>query len=142
MSAPLAAGAEADVLKALMDMLRADSDVQVVFGTPARIYDDETGRAAFPFAQVEKHESLPAGASGVSAIEHKITLGVLSRYDGLSGAKAAVGAIRSAVERGTLTVPGQAVVLSHPIYVDVMRRADRRAFRGVVRVRIITEESV
>ena len=140
MSAPLAAKAEADVLKGLLDMLRADADVQAVFGIPARVFDDETRRAAFPFAQVEKHESQPAGASGVSATEHKITLGVLTRFDGLSGAKAAVGAIRVAIERGSLTVPGQTVVLSHPIYVDVMRRADRRAFRGVVRIRIITEE--
>ncbi len=142
MSAVLEAGAEAAVLTGLLEMLRDDAEVRAVFGDPPRVFDDETERAAFPFAQVEKHETAPAGASGVSAIEHKITIGVLTRYDGLIGAKAAIGALRAAVERTALNVIGQHVVLSHTVYADVMRRRDRRAFRGVVRIRIITEEIV
>jgi hypothetical protein len=38
-------------------------------------------------------------------------------------------------------LPEGRIALVHTIYSDAMRQADRRAFRGVIRFRIISEET-
>jgi len=132
--------AETAVQAALMAALVADSGVQAVFGQPARVYDDETEAPTYPFARLERHECRPAGASGGDAYEHAITISVTSRYGGLREAKAALAALREAVDAADWSGAGRHIVLAHTIYADVMRRFDRRAFRGVIRFRIISEE--
>ena len=132
--------AEAGVQDALMAALREDGGVQAIFGTSARIYDDETEAPAFPYARLERHECRPVGASGGEASEHVITLAVLSRYGGLREAKAALAALRGAFESADWSGAGRHIVLAYTTYADVMRQFDRRAFRGVIRFRIISEE--
>lgn len=132
--------AETAVQAALMAALRADAGVQAIFGADARIYDDETEAPAFPFARLERHECRPAGASGGEAQEHIVTLAVSSCYGGLREAKAALGALRAAVEGAGWAGAGRHIVLAYTLYADAMRQFDRRAFRGVIRFRIISEE--
>lgn len=132
--------AEVAVQGALMAALRGDAGVQAIFGTSARIYDDETEAPTFPFARLERHECRPAGASGGEASEHVITLAVVSRYGGLREAKAALAALRGAFDGADWSGAGRHVVLAYTAYSDVMRQFDRRAFRGVIRFRIISEE--
>lgn len=131
---------EEAVQAALLAALREDAGVQALFGANARIYDDETEAPTFPFARLERHECRPAGASGGEASEHVITLAVLSRYGGLREAKAALAALRAAFDGADWSGAGRHVVLAHTTYSDVMRQFDRRAFRGVIRFRIISEE--
>lgn len=133
--------AEGAVGAALMALLRADEGVKAVFGTPARVFDAESEEPLFPHALLERHEVTPAGAALVSGAEHRISLAVYTREDGVRGAKAAVAALREAVEGASWSVPGVHVVLAHVVYGDVMRTADRRAFRGLIRIRIISEEA-
>lgn len=133
--------AETAVQAALMDLLRADAGVQAVFGNPARVFDAETDAPAFPYAQLERHEVTPGGAALVAGHAHRISLAVFSREGGLQAAKAAVSALRVAVEGASWAVPGVHVVMAHVVYADVMRTADRRAFRGLIRIRIISEEA-
>ncbi|MEO0982694.1 MAG: DUF3168 domain-containing protein [Pseudomonadota bacterium] len=138
----LSAGAETAVQDALMAALRADPVVQSVFGDPARVHDDETRGAAFPYARLERHETRPADASGCAGAEHVVTLSTLSRHGGRREAVDAVSALREAVNRADLQPVGQRVVLVQPTYSDVFRTTDRRAFRGVLRIRIISEGAV
>lgn len=133
--------AEEAVQAALMALLRADADVQSVFGTPARVFDAESEEPLFPYALIERHETTPAGASLVNGIEHQISLACYSRDDGVRGAKACLSVLRAAVERAEWAVDGQNIVLAQVVYADAMRTADKRAFRGVVRIRIISEEA-
>ena len=133
--------AEEAVQAALMVALRADTDVQSVFGTPPRVFDAESEEPLYPYALIERHETTPAGASLVSGLEHRITLACYSRDDGVRGAKACLSALRTAVEGADWTVEGQHIVLAQVVYADAMRTADRRAFRGVVQIRIISEEA-
>ena len=84
--------AEEAVQAALMALLRADADVQSVFGTPARVFDAESEEPLFPYALIERHETTPAGASLVNGIEHRISLACYSRDDGVRGAKACLSA--------------------------------------------------
>lgn len=132
--------AEAEVQAALMAALRNDTGVQAVFGANARIYDDETEAPAFPYARLERHECRPAGASGGEAMEHVITVAVLSRHGGLREARAALAALRVAADSADWSGAGAHIVLAYTSYADVMRQFDRRAFRGVIRFRIISEE--
>lgn len=135
----LGSDAESSVQKAVMAALRADINVQEVFGTPARIYDDETESPAYPFAVLERHETRPGGAAGVAGTEHTLTFAVASRFGGRAYASEAMGALRGAIERAELAPEGQVVVLAYPTYGDVFRTRNRRAFRGILRVRIISE---
>ena len=133
--------AEAAIQDALMALLRADAGVQAIFGAPARVFDAESDAPIFPHAQLERHEVTPAGAALVDGHEHRLTLAVFSREEGLKAAKAAVAALRAAVERADWSRAGVHVVMAHVVYGDVMRTADKRAFRGIIRIRIISEET-
>jgi hypothetical protein len=130
---------EANVQAALLSVLRADAGVAAIFGP--RIYDDESEAPAFPFVRLERHECRPAGASLGEATEHVVTLAVSSRDGGVREAREALAALRAAVDGAVWSLPEGRIVLAHVTYSDVMRQADRRAFRGLVRVRIISEEA-
>lgn len=136
----MSGAAETAVQAALLAMLRSAPAVKAVFGTPARVFDDESEAPAFPYAQLERHECLPSGASETQSHMHKISIAVLSRDGGLAAAQAALSSIRAVIEGANWAVPGRHIVLAHVIYADVMRRADRRAFRGLIRIRIVSEE--
>lgn len=143
MSAPstLPASAEADVIAALVALLKSDAAVQAEFGTPVRLFDDETDAPAFPFVRLDRVETRDAGSSGVPAQEHRVTLSVASRWGGRIFAKRALGQLRHVLETQDLSVLGQAVVLQQVTFSDVLRAADRRSFRGILQVRIISEEA-
>ncbi len=138
----LPAAAGADLLQALLLRLRADTWLQSEFGAPARIFDDETDAPAFPYLRLERHEARDAGASCSPALEHRITLALASRWGGRGFAMLVLGRLREIIEGEALDVPGQAVVLQHVLYSDVLRAADRRSFRGILQIRIIAEEAV
>ena len=133
--------AEAALERAVLVALRADADVQAIFGNPARVFDDETLEPAFPYAELERHEVEERGSSGASGHAHTLNFAIHSRDGGRAAAKDATGALRAACERMSLTLSGQRVVLIQPVYSDVLRAPDLRSFRGLLRVRIITEEA-
>ena len=132
--------AEGRVQDALLSVLKADAGMAAIFG--GRIYDDESEAPAYPFVRLERHECRPAGASLGEATEHVLTLAVSSRDGGLREAREALATLRGAVDGATWTLPEGRIVLVHTIYCDAMRQADRRAFRGLIRFRIISEEAV
>ncbi|MEM9226078.1 MAG: DUF3168 domain-containing protein, partial [Pseudomonadota bacterium] len=120
---------------------RGDSEVQAVLGAPARLFDDETQGPAYPYAVLERHEYLDAGAAMSCAQEHLIRIATYSRHDGHYEAKSILGALRAGVERLSLSLPGQNLVLAHVTYCDAMRTRDRRLFRGVFQFRLVIEEA-
>ena len=79
--------------------------------------------------------------TGTGDTEHKISIAVTSREGGLMEAKDALSAIRSAVEGLSWSVAGHHVVMAHVIYADTMRAADGEWYRGLIRIRIISEEA-
>ncbi len=134
-------GADAALADAVLDALRADPVVQAVLGNPARLFDDETSDPAFPYAVLERHEQFSADASLVCGAEHRLSFATHSKYYGSSEAKEVLGALRAAVDRLSLVLTGQRIVIAHVTYSDAMRARDRRSFRGVLRMRIVTEEA-
>ncbi len=134
------AASDAELISEILEAVRSDAEVQAVLGNPARLFDDETRGAAYPYAMLERHERLNADASEVCGAEHRLQFVTMSRHGGRTEAKEVLGALRFAVEHTAPTLSGQRVVLAHVTYSDAMRSRDRRAFRGVLRARILTEE--
>lgn len=134
--------AEAALQRAFLAALRADADVQAVLGDPARIFDDESPAPVFPYARLERHEVAERSATGAAGQAHTLSFGIRCRDGGRAAAKDAVGALRAAAEAADLALAGQRVVLIQPVYSDVVRTPDLREFRGLLRIRIITEEAV
>ncbi len=133
--------AEAALERAFLTALRTDGDVQALLGSPARIFDDETQEPAFPCAFLDRHEVSERSVSGMAGQSHTITLSVRSRDGGRAAAKEVIGALRQAADNAGITLASQRVVMVQTIYSDVMRTPDLREFRGIIRVRIITEEA-
>ncbi|MEL6691927.1 MAG: DUF3168 domain-containing protein [Pseudomonadota bacterium] len=93
-----------------------------------------------PYAVLERHETTDRSVSERRCFEHQMQFATFSRYGGLREAKSVLGRIRMAIENLTLTLSQQRVVLIIPTYCDVMRSQNQQIFRGVLRIRIHTEE--
>ena len=130
---------DSDLVSTLLEALRADDGLQTLLGSPARVFDDETGVSLFPYIVLERCERQDASASGVNGADHRLQFATLSRDGGHGEAKSLLTALRIALQRIELSLDHQRVVLVHPTYSDVMRAPNRQVFRGVMRVRIITE---
>lgn len=128
------------LIAAALEALRADAGVQAVLGQPARVYDDETPGPAYPYAVFERHECRAANAINTRGLEHTLQIATYARHGGAQESKAILGALRAAFERLSFDLPSQRVVLVVPTYCDVMRTKNQYLFRGVLRVRIHTEE--
>ncbi|MEM5517886.1 DUF3168 domain-containing protein [Henriciella sp. AS95] len=133
--------AEMALQQSFLTALQADPNLQALLGNPARIFDDETEQPAFPHVVLEAHTCEDRGASGVAGQSHTLTLAVRSRDGGRAAVKEIIGALRAACEGMELMLSGQRVVLIQPLYGDAMRTPDLREFRGLLRIRIITEEA-
>ena len=131
--------AEHELSHAVLAALRADPDLQADFGTPARIYDDETRRAPYPNTALEGWSSEPADTASRRGAAQTATFVVQSRYGGHAEARRLVGALRASLDRLEIDLPTQRVILVQTVFTDVMRTADLQQFRGVVRVRFVVD---
>ncbi|MEL6857558.1 MAG: DUF3168 domain-containing protein [Pseudomonadota bacterium] len=131
-----AEGVSDDILSALAN----SRDVQNLVGTPARLYSKHARGASYPYVLLERHETKEAGASGVRASEHVLQFASASRHGGMAEAKAIIGAIRRGIDDLPKQLGSQRITLALPIYCDVMRTQNPLIFRGVLRVRLNTEE--
>ena len=129
-----------DLIEAVLSALRADPSLQAILGTPARIFDGETQSAPYPFVTLERYECVDTSASESVCTEHRLQFASLSDVGGQSEAKQLLNRLRLAVQRLQISPTGQRVVLIHPTYSDVMRTRNPRFMRGILRVRIHTEE--
>ena len=141
MSAPaIALDGDSELIDALLEVLREDAGLQSLLGTPARVFDDETGTALFPYVVLERCERQDASVTSFVGGDHRLQFATLSREGGHRAAKELLAGLRVALQSAELSLTRQRVVLIHPTYSDVMRAPNRQVFRGVMRVRIVTEE--
>lgn len=125
---------------AIISALKASEAMQAVFGARVRVFDADTDAPYFPFVRLERHESAPAGASLCRGDAHTVQIAVMTRQSGLAGAREALRAVTSALEDAEWSVPARNVVLAHVTYADTMRAPGREKWRGLVRLKMITEE--
>ncbi|MEL7041755.1 MAG: DUF3168 domain-containing protein [Pseudomonadota bacterium] len=131
---------DTELVSAVLAALRRDEGVRSQFGNPPRLFDAETVAAAFPYGVLERHETLDVSSSETRSFEHRLQFGTRSRFGGLVEAKGLLSALRGGLERMELSLSTQRVVLVFPTYSDVLRSASAQVFRGILRVRILTEE--
>ena len=132
--------ANTGILSAVLQSLRADSAIQAVLGDPARLFDSETENAYLPCVFLERYEQTDRDAHAIQANQHTLTFASHSTYGGMDEANAILNALKTATERLSLDLQNQTLVLAYVVYSDVTRRPDNRSFRGVIRIRILTEE--
>lgn len=131
---------ESELADAVLAVLRAAPGVQAHVGDPARIHDGEAESPAYPFIVLERHETQDVSVSEVCGLDHRLQLAVYSRHGGLRESKAILGALRQALEDLPTVLAHQRIVLSIVTYCDTMRMRNPHIFRGLLRVRIQTEE--
>lgn len=131
---------DCDLINEVLYGLRSDPGLQDLLGNPARIFDEETNAAPYPFLVLERYERVDTSVSGAICAEHRLQFASLSDSGGQRGAKHLLTSLRLALQRMQLNPKNQRVVLIHPTYSDVMRARSPRFLRGILRVRIHTEE--
>ncbi|MEO0608013.1 MAG: DUF3168 domain-containing protein [Pseudomonadota bacterium] len=130
----------ADLVEEVLNALRADPGLQDALGTPARIFDTETEAAAFPYIVLERYQRTDTSVSQAVCAEHSLQFVSFSDYGGQVEAKRLLSRLRLALQRMQISPAGQNVVLVHPAFSDVMRTRNPQISRGLLRVRIHTEE--
>lgn len=131
---------DAELVEHVLTSLRADAGLQALLGDPARIFDDETRAGLFPYLVLERCERRDASAAGVSGAEYRLQFASRSRTGGQVAAKTLLATLRVALHNVDPSLASQHLVLIHPTYSDVMRAPNRQSLRGVLRVRIVSEE--
>ncbi|MFN3212292.1 MAG: DUF3168 domain-containing protein [Henriciella sp.] len=129
-----------NLIEALLNALREDDALKSALGDPVRLFDDESQQPHYPYAVLERSETTDTSSSLVSSFEHNLQFATFSRYGGLREAKALLGSLRDTLERVVPVLTQQRIILIIPTYCDVMRTQNQQVFRGVLRVRIHTEE--
>lgn len=125
---------------AILAVLAEDAGVMAVLGDPVRVVGAESPQPAFPYLEITRHSSEPAGATGSEASEHRIDLAVTSRNDSAAGSVAAVGAVRTALDAAELSLDGWRCVLLLPVFVDTLRVSAGR-WRTILRLKAVVERA-
>jgi len=133
-------GAEAALEGAIIEALEADAGVTALLGDPLRLMGRSDPYPAFPYIEIARHVSEPAGASGAEAREHRVDLVVASRDDRGEAGKAAVAAMRAALNAASFPMEGWRCVLLLPVFSDVLNQG-RGRWRAVLRVKAVVEEA-
>ena len=123
---------------AILAVLAADDGVLAVLGEPMRVLELDSPKPAFPYIEIARHSSEPAGSAGVEASEHRIDVVATSRLDAGSGSLAVIGAVRDALLAAELTLDGWRCVLLQPVFVDTLREGVGR-WRTVMRLKAVVE---
>lgn len=134
------ASSDQAVIDAVLTGLRADANLQGALGYPVRLFDGETDAPIYPYAVLERHESSAADTVTKRGLEHSLHFATYVRHGGVEATKTILGVLRGAVEALTLDAPGQRIVFVLPSYCDVLRTKSSLVLRGVLRVRLYTEE--
>lgn len=130
--------AEQALESAILAVLAADEPVTAILGDPLRVVDLESPKPTYPCLEIVRHQSVPAGASGVAASEHRIDLAAASRMDNGAASLAAIGAVRAALDAGELLMEGWRCVLLVPLFVDTLRETVG-TWRTILRVKAVVE---
>ena len=130
--------AEAELASAIIAALNGDADVRALLGDPVRMVEATSPKPAYPYLEITRHLSEPAGAAGVEASEHRVDLVVVSRLDGGTDGVRAVAAIRAALAAATLEMAGWRCVLLVPAFSDTLNRG-RGLWRAILRMRAVVE---
>ena len=128
------------LISAVLTALQADQDLQAWVGNPARIVDGELPAPAFPYIALERQETEPADTVEHRGFQHSLHFAAYIHNRSAQTARKLVGALWAAIEGLEFSLSDQRVILVLPTYSDVLRTKNQRILRGVLRVKLYTEE--
>ena len=138
MSAPIEPH-EAALIDGVLQAIRADTQVRDFFGEPPRIFDDESRRPIYPYAELVSAETRDVASVLTPGGEHRLTFAVYVAHGGRAAAAEGLDVLQRAVQAADITLPNASIILAHPVYLDVMRAKRSDTFRCLLRLRIVTE---
>ena len=137
MAPGVAVSAEEALEAAILAVLAEDVAVSGMLGDPLRVVG--VGPApAFPYLEMARHERVDAGSAGVDAGEHRIDLAVMCRDTGGVRVRAAIAAVRAALDGAELAMTGWRCVLLVPVFTDAAR-SGVHVWRGLLRLKAVVE---
>ena len=137
MSAPSLAALQ----DAIYAALAGSATVQALIGGPARLYDHVPEDAAFPYVELGEVSARRFDSTSRSGLDCALTLNVWSRYGGRREAKQILDAIYGVLHDGSLSVAGNAHVLTSFQSAETRRDADGLTYHGIARYRVIVQAS-
>lgn len=130
--------AEAAFQSGLLAHLRSDPGVTAQL--EARIFDQPRSGVRYPFLYLGRVISEAADASEARLVDLRQTLLIRGRRDDSETIKKALGAIRAALETGSVTLePPFAAIHPRLVYADLFSTSDSRIVQGLARVRTLIQ---
>jgi Protein of unknown function (DUF3168) len=124
--------------KAIHACLIADAATLASIGGP-RIYDDVPRQPVFPYVAYGQSTVRDWSTGTDDAHEHIVTLHVWTRASGRKLAHEISSAIEVALDQQALVLDGHRLISLRHEFTDVRREADNETWRGIVRLRAVTE---
>lgn len=136
-----------ELAKAVHSALLSNSHMQLILGSPARLYDSAPEDPVFPYLTYGPMRSVDISGDETDLISHQMTLHIWSRYEGRAEVFTSLNYIAQALNVADLNNGiGVKIINANPIYVDVLRAPDGRTMHGLLRMsfstQIIPEEAV
>ncbi|MDP3495851.1 MAG: DUF3168 domain-containing protein [Hyphomonadaceae bacterium] len=122
----------------MLAVVAASNEVKALLGDPVRVIETGAPLPAYPYLEVARHFSEPAGGVDAEASEHRVDLVVVSRDLGGAQAKEALAAVRSALTNAELVMTGWRCVLLLPVFADATRQRVG-VWRALLRMKAIVE---
>ena len=141
MSGPTGLSAETALQDALIAALGADATIITLLGDPPRISDVAGDKPSYPFIEIARHETKDKSGALIDAQEHVVDLRVLTRWNGRSEARTILGVVRRVIDLAIWPVGAWRIVYCHTVYSDVLALRDGRSYRGVLRLRALTQRA-
>ncbi|MFC7378599.1 DUF3168 domain-containing protein [Brevundimonas sp. GCM10030266] len=123
--------------KGIIARLRSDPATQALLGD--RIWDTAPSPPRYPHLTFSRSESRSLGADG-GAIEHLLTLTIVSSFLGGEEAKAAMAAVRLCLQDAVVEADAVRAVSLGVRFTDVWRSSTGHRTYAVLRVRAVTED--
>lgn len=124
--------------KAIHTRLVGDAMVTALLGGP-RVFDDVPRGAQMPYVTFGLTTERDWSGDDAPGSEHILTLHVWSDAAGRKQAQEIIGAMRDALHDEALSLSGHRLVNLRHEFSDTRREPDGEGYRGLVRLRAVTE---
>ncbi len=123
--------------KSIQVALSADADLQIIIGDPARIYDEVTEEAIYPYLTMGGVKITPYDGHN-HAYVHEFHVHAWSNYAGRREVKAIIDQVHNVLHDADLVIEGHKLVSIRFIFSDIFRKPDGETYHAVMRYRAIT----